>query len=168
VKRITITIVLAGAIAAIVAPAAFGSGGAVDDRPFVHGIGVTPTLVVGADDRSFVHGIGVAPVVGVAADDRPVVHGIGVSPVVTVSADDRSFIRGTGPEPVTLSPDDRPYIRDFVDTSLPQPATQVTLVDNGFNWGDAGIGLAAGVGFMLLLAAGIVTLRRARVPLAHS
>jgi hypothetical protein len=58
-----------------------------------------------------------------------------------------------------------------VTTGLVQPlshSTQpVASTDDGFNWGDAGIGAAALFGTMLLGAAGALTLRRHRGTLAH-
>ena len=59
-----------------------------------------------------------------------------------------------------------------ITTGLVQPFSHSTQpvaasTDDGFNWGDAGIGAAALFGTMLLGAAGALTLRRHRGTLAH-
>jgi hypothetical protein len=43
----------------------------------------------------------------------------------------------------------------------PKPEPIVVKIDDGFHWGDAGIGAAAGVGAALLAAGGLVLLRSA-------
>lgn len=59
-----------------------------------------------------------------------------------------------------------------ITTGLVQPFSHsaepvAVSTDDGFNWGDAGIGAAAVFGMMLLGAAGALTLRRHRGTLAH-
>ena len=94
--------------------------------------------------------------------------------MVVQASDDRTFVRGTGPAQVVSSavPDDRNFVRrigrgDFDAIPVSQPTTIITTPDDGFHWGDAGIGLGIGIALMLLAAGAIVTLRRARHTLAH-
>ena len=65
----------------------------------------------------------------------------------------------------------RPVVASEVSTGVVQPfshtAQPVAATDDGFNWGDAGIGAAAVFGTMLLGAASVLTLRRYRGTLAH-
>lgn len=68
--------------------------------------------------------------------------------------------------PATASAFARPDGRDLPDgADLPVAAPTILLVDDGFGWGDAGIGLAGGLGFMLVLGgllAGVRHVRRAQ------
>ena len=151
--RIIVTIALAVTAAAILVPAGFGQSGSPDDRPGIHGIGPSSLVTQSSDDRTFVRGSGSGTVVALSPDDRP-------SP------------RGTGASPVAVSPDDRGFVRrigrgDFDAIPVSQPTTTITTTEDGFHWGDAGIGLVAGIALMLLAAGAIVTLRRSRHTLAH-
>jgi hypothetical protein len=51
-------------------------------------------------------------------------------------------------------------------TTAAEPVSAVS--GNGFNWGDAGIGVAAAIGSMLLAAAGVIGLRRRHRLVLHS
>jgi hypothetical protein len=70
-----------------------------------------------------------------------------------------------------LGQSSRPAVSSEVSTGVVQPfshtAQPVAATDDGFNWGDAGIGAAAVFGTMLLGAASVLTLRRYRGTLAH-
>ena len=81
---------------------------------------------------------------GVRPDDRVGVRGVGTTPDVTASVrpDDRVGIRGV-PQPVSA------------------PAA-VPATDDGFAWGDAGIGAGIACGAALLLAAAMRLLRTAK------
>ena len=45
-------------------------------------------------------------------------------------------------------------------TPAPAPIVHVTRVDDGFDWGDAGIGAGVATGLLLLSAAGLAAVRR--------
>ena len=99
-------------------------------------------------------------------DDRPGIHGIGPSPVVVQASDDRTFVRGTGPPGRLVGaarrPELRPSHRAWRLRRDPRVAADHDRQhDDGFHWGDAGIGLGIGIALMFLAAGAIVTLRRA-------
>ena len=48
----------------------------------------------------------------------------------------------------------------YYGSTAPYTPTASVTASNGFNWGDAGIGVAVGIGAMLLAGAAAVTLRR--------
>jgi hypothetical protein len=109
-----------------------------------------------------------AATASVHPDDRAGPLGIGSQtasqPSVGLRPDDRSGIRGVGSsEPVTpsLRPDDRPG-------PLGTGVVEVAPVPSGdsFDWGDAGIGVAAGIGLALGLA-GALLLALHRLPRAR-
>jgi hypothetical protein len=81
-------------------------------------------------------------------------HGIGV---------DASQFGGTGVEQTAVRPDDKAGAR----TSEPSAIVPAVGRDNGFNWGDAGVGAGSATGLVLLLGLAAMTARRNRTrPLA--
>jgi hypothetical protein len=84
-----------------------------------------------------------------------------------VRPDDRAGIRGSSnpaADPVaSVRPDDRAGLRGSGAVASSSEAPLVLRVQApGFDWGDAGIGAAAGVGFVLLLVGGSRVVRVAR------
>jgi hypothetical protein len=66
----------------------------------------------------------------------------------------------TRPTPLTARPDDRPGIRDLGSTASVSAPVTVSSTESGFDWNDAGLGAAGGLGFGF--AAAIVLARRLR------
>ena len=72
-------------------------------------------------------------------------------------------LAGLAPEPST------PLVSEKVGGLWSGPPTGLALGETpgDFNWTDAGIGAGAALGFMLIAAAGTLTVRRRRTSLAH-
>ena len=68
------------------------------------------------------------------------------------------YYGSTAPYALTVT-HEQPLPHYYGSTAPYTPTASVTA-SNGFNWGDAGIGVAVGIGAMLLAGAAAVTLRR--------
>lgn len=85
-----------------------------------------------------------------------------------VRPDDRAGVRGPGSTAgpvadIAVRPDDRAGVRGPGAVTAPIGTTVVADVSGpDFNWGDAGIGAAAGVGLVLLLLGASLLIRHAR------
>jgi hypothetical protein len=64
--------------------------------------------------------------------------------------------------PPTARPDDRPGIRDLGSTASVSAPVTVSNTESGFDWSDAGVGAAGGLGFAGFAAAATVLARRLR------
>lgn len=100
-------------------------------------------------------------------DDRPGPLGVGVQAVAPDTSDvvsryvsrraDQSdaISRYLGRQQTGIKPDDRPGPLGVGPT---EPATPVASASSGFNWGDAGIGAGAALGFAFAAAGGLLLL----------
>jgi hypothetical protein len=64
--------------------------------------------------------------------------------------------------PTTTYPDDRPRFRDLGSTASVSAPVTVSNTESGFDWSDAGVGAAGGLGFAGFAAAALVLARRLR------
>jgi hypothetical protein len=117
-------------------------------------------------------------------DDRAGIRGASSSaadpvPSISVRPDDRAGIRGPGSANADavsnnghLRPDDRAGFRGTGPVSAPTATPAVVHVTpSGFDWGDAGIGAAAGAGLILLVLGASLLVRHARTeprPAGHA
>ena len=92
------------------------------------------------------------------------------APTIAVRPDDRAGVRITGSSPADAAsnlgrvrPDDRPGFRGTGSVSAPIATPLVVHVTRPvFDWGDAGVGAAAGAGLVLLLLGASLLVRHAR------
>jgi hypothetical protein len=162
-RRILTPLVLSFAVAAFAAPTALGEprgpGNSADEseQAATTSIGVSPIGLLRMYDMS-----------SVGSDDRAVYHGSSPSldPAVIGSPDDRSVFRGveTTTPTLTLSPALRgEQVKTFDRPSfapISQPTASAT--DDGFQWGDAGLGAISTMALLLLMGAGALLIRQQR------
>jgi hypothetical protein len=102
-------------------------------------------------------------------DDRALYRGTSPALVATSrSPDDRALYRGTSPAlaSTSQSPDDRPFARNAREIESRTVAASVASSSGGFDWGDAAIGGAFGLGLALLGAGAILITYRRRSTLS--
>lgn len=139
--------------------------------------------IVRPDDRSDLRGPGSAPmtdtrvVVGVVRpDDRPDPRGPGSAPVTdglgrrldpAVVRDEGTRARPGVGEPRSTPPIVRMDGSRNPGAVAPQAPVAIVVQPTGFDWRDAGVGIAIGAALVLALAAGMLVIGRRRDPLAR-
>jgi hypothetical protein len=112
----------------------------------------------------------VPAITGVSSDDRALARGTASHLEQQIlSPDDRAVSRGTttsnGSENVVVraivSPDDRSLFRGLEARNVPVSLT-VTASSDNFQWGDAGLGAAMTLAFVLLLGSATFLIRHQR------
>jgi hypothetical protein len=160
-RTILKSLVVGFAVAAFAAPTALaeprGPGNSSDEQVAGTPIGVSPIGLLRMYD-----------VTSVGSDDRAAYRGSSptLDPAVIGSPDDRSVYRGveTSAPTLTLSPALRgEQVKTFDRPSfapISQPTASAT--DDGFQWGDAGLGAISTMALLLLMGAGALLIRQQR------